>query len=263
MDIKNEAFCFDCKKNINVNMNPDCKTHNIKYLNDLIKDINIEQIEKDLELAIENYENVYRIIEEKLIKFKKRNNNQILLAKKIIELYKSNLNNLNYQMISNTKNLLHFNEIKLKDYEDYNSKFILETNILEEYSINNYINKTLNIQKIQKNTEIKSDIKYNIGKVIILKNQNKIIFNTSQNIFLLNNKNYSIKDKIETKDNILSLNLVDEEIILISFNNSIKQLKIENDKIIIEDYLNDIEVSEPGIAIEYVFGPMEILLNLV
>ena len=52
MDVKNEAFCFDCKKNINLYINPECKTHNIKYLNDLIKDINIEQIEKDLELAI-------------------------------------------------------------------------------------------------------------------------------------------------------------------------------------------------------------------
>ena len=42
-------------------------------------------------------------------------------------------------MISNTKNLLHFKEIRFTDYEDYNSKFILETNILEEYSLNNYI----------------------------------------------------------------------------------------------------------------------------
>ena len=250
-DIKNEAFCFKCKKNINLNMNPDCKTHNIKYLNDLIKDINIEQIEEDLELAIKYYENVYRIIEEKLNKFKKRNENQILLAKKIIELYKSNLNNLNYQMISNTKNLLHFNEIKLKDYEDYNSKFILETNILEEYSLNNYINETLNIQKIQKNTEIKIDPKSNIEKFIFLKKQNKIIFNTSQNIFLLNNKNYSIEDKIEIKDTILSLNLIEEEKILISFENSIKQLKIENDKIIIKEFLNNIEVSDPGIIIKY------------
>jgi len=251
MDIKNEAFCFDCKKNINFNMNPDCKTHNIKYLNDLIKDINIEQIEKDLELAIENYENVYRIIEEKLNKFKKRNENQILLAKKIIELYKTNIHNLNYQMISNTKNLLHFKEIRLTDYEDYNSKFILETNILEEYSLNNYIYENLNIQKIQKNTEIKTDLDLNIEKVILLKNQNKIIFNTSKNIFLLNNKNYLIEDKIETNDNILSINFIEEKMILISFKNSIKKLKIENDKIMIENFLNNIEVSEPGIIIKY------------
>ena len=68
---------------------------------------------------------------------------------------------------------------------------------------------------------------------------------------MLNNKNYSIEDKIETKDNILSLNLLEEETILISFKNSIKQLKIENDKIIIKDCLNNIEVSEPGIANKY------------
>ena len=149
-------------------------------------EINIEQIEEKLEIAIKNYENVYRIIEEKLNKFKKRNKNQILLAKKIIELYKSNINNLNYQMISNTRNLLHFNEIALTDYEDYNSKFILETNILEEYSLNNYIYENLNIQKIQKNTEIKIDPKLGIENVILLNNQNKIIFNISQTIFLLN-----------------------------------------------------------------------------
>jgi hypothetical protein len=109
-----------------------------------------------------------------------------LLAKKIIECYKSNINNLNYQMISNTRNLLHFNEIVLTDYEDYNSKFILETNILKEYSLNNYINETLNIQKIQKNTEIKIDPKLGIENIILLNNQNKIIFNISQTIFLLN-----------------------------------------------------------------------------
>ena len=107
------------------------------------------------------------------------------------------------------------------------------------------------IQKIQKNTEIKIDLDLNIEKVIFLKKQNKIIFNTSQIIFLLNNKNYSIDDKIETKDNILSLNLIEEEMKLISYKNSFKRLKIENGKIIFEDYLNNIEVSEPGIIIKY------------
>ena len=250
-EVKNDAFCFDCKQNINLNINSACKSHSIKYLNDLIKDINIEEIEEKLEIAIESYENVYRIIEEKLNKFKKRNENQIILAKKIIELYKSNINNLNYQILLNTKNILHFNEIKLKDYEDYNSKFILETNILKEYSLNNYINEKIDVQKIQKNTEIKSDIKFNIGKVILLKRQNKIIFNTSQNIVLLNNKNYIIQDKIQTKDNIKSMNLIGKEMILISFKNSIKKLKIENDKIIIEDFLNGVHVSKPGIIIKY------------
>jgi len=39
-----------------------------------------------------------KILEEKFDKFKKRNNNQIKLAKKIIEIYKDNINNLNYQI---------------------------------------------------------------------------------------------------------------------------------------------------------------------
>ena len=83
---------------------------------------------------------------------------------------------MNYQIILNTKNILHFNEVKLKDYEDYYSKFILETNILKEYSLNNNINEKLNIQKFQINKEIKTDLDLNIKKVISLQKQNKIIF---------------------------------------------------------------------------------------
>ena len=98
-NINNKAFCFNCKKNINFNMSQKCKDHNIKYLNDLIKEINIKEIEKNLKLAVENYKKVYKAIEHKLNEFKKRNENQIILAQKIIEIYKTNLNNLNYQIV--------------------------------------------------------------------------------------------------------------------------------------------------------------------
>ena len=168
ININNKAFCFDCEKNIDFNENSECKTHNIKYLNDLIKDINIKNIEENLKLAVENYEKVYKIIEGKLNEFKKRNENQIKLAQKIIEIYKSNLDNLNYQIVSNIKNLLHFNQIKLKDFEGYNLQFVLETNILKEYSINNYINEKLIIKNIQKNLEIRNDNKLKIRNVVIL-----------------------------------------------------------------------------------------------
>ena len=63
--------------------NPDCKNHNIKYLNESLKDINIKQIEEKLKTAIEYYEETYKKIKEKLERFKQR---QILLAKKIIEI---------------------------------------------------------------------------------------------------------------------------------------------------------------------------------
>jgi len=31
-NIKNEAFCFNCKRNINLTLNSECKNHKIKYL---------------------------------------------------------------------------------------------------------------------------------------------------------------------------------------------------------------------------------------
>ena len=250
--LKNEAFCFNCKRNINLALNFECKKHNIKYFNELNKDINIEIIEKNMKQAIENYENILKILEEKFDNFKKRNSNQIILAKKIIKIYKDNIKNLNYQIILNTKNLLNFNDIKLKNYLEYNSKFIFETNILKEFSINNYLNEKFNIGNIQKNLEIKYDSKLDIEKVIFLKEKEKIIFNTNQNIFLINVIDYKTEHKIISDDIILSLNLMDDkETILISYPESIKKLKINNDKMIIENFLNDIEVSEPGIVINY------------
>ena len=251
-NINNKAFCFNCKKNIDLNMSSECKAHNIKYLNDLIKEINIKEIEKNLKLAVENYKKVYKAIEHKLNDFKKRNENQIILAQKIIEIYKSNIDNLNYQIISNAKNLLNFNQMKFRDFEGYNLKFILETNIMKEYPIENYINEKLEIKNIQKNLEIKNDNKLIIRDAVFINNQKKIIFNAGKNLLLFNNKNYSFEDKIEINEDILSINLIKEkEMILISFKNSIKKININNNKIKIEDFLNNIEISKPGIVIKY------------
>ena len=174
-----------------------------------------------------------------------------MLAQKIIEIYKSNIDNLNYQIASNIKNLLNFNQIKLKDFEGYNLKYILETNILKEYPINNYAIEKLVIKKIQKNLEIIKDNEIIIKGSVFLSNSKKIIFNTGDALFLFNNKNYSFEDKIEINKEII-INLIKEEkMILISFLNSIKKIKINNNKIKIEDYLNNIEVSKPGIVIKY------------
>ena len=56
----------------------------------------------------------------------------------------------------NTKNILHFNQIKFKDFKGYNFSFIPEKNILKEYSLNNYIDEKLVIHSIQKKSEIKN-----------------------------------------------------------------------------------------------------------
>ena len=253
-NMNNKAFCFDCKKNFDCNVNSECKTHNIKYLNDIIKDINIKEIEENLNLAVENYKKVYKIIEDKLNEYKQRNENQIMLARKIIEIYYSNLDNLNYQIVSNIKNLLCFNQIKLEEFEGYDLKFVLESNILKEYSLYNYINEKLIIKNIQKNLEIRINNKQNIKDVFILHKQGKIIYNAGQTLFLINNQNYSIEDKREINKDILSMNLIkekEEEMLLISFKNSIKKIKMDNNKIKIEDFLNNIKIDKPGIVIKY------------
>ena len=252
--MNNKAFCFDCRKNIDYNVNSECKTHNIKFLNDLIKDINIKEIEENLSLAVENFKKVFKVIEDKLNEFKKRNENQIMLARKLIEIYYWNIDNLNYQIVSNIKNLLCFNQIKLEDFEGYDLKFILEANILKEYSLNNYINEKIIIKNIQKNLEIKINNNLNIRDVFILNKPRKIIFNTGKTLYLINNRNYSIEDKKEINKYILSMNLIKEKeqkILLISFKNSIKKIKIDNNKIKIEDFLNNIKIDKPGIIIKY------------
>ena len=55
---KIEAFCLDCKTNVNLSETPNCNSHNIKFLNDLSKDINIELIENNFKIIVENYENL-------------------------------------------------------------------------------------------------------------------------------------------------------------------------------------------------------------
>lgn len=249
---KNIGFCLECEKNINENSN--CKNHNIKYFNTLI--INIEEIEKNLNNIIDNYKFILNVIEEKIRNFKKRNDNQILLAKKIIEIYKSNLNsnNLTYQTLLNANNILKFNTINKEDFIQNFSSISFEFNILKKYSIDNFITENISIQKIRKTTEIKYKFQKNdkIKSFIILEKLNKIIFNTKENIYLLNSKDFSNEDQIKLDLPIISVNLMnDKETILVCFSKSIQKLKINQNKIILEDFLSDIYIYRPGIIINY------------
>ena len=250
---KIDAYCFDCKKNTNLDKNPDCKNHNIIILNDLNENINIELIEKKLNLIIENYENILKYLEEKIINFKKRNNNQIILAKRLIEAYKANINNLNYQIISNTKNLLNFNDINYKLIIQKDLPINLEYNILKDYPVSNYLNETISIEKIQKNLNIKFDKNDSIDCIILFPNENRLIFNSNQKIFLFNTKTYVIEDKIESDTEIIFMNLMDDkETILISHENFIEKLIIENYKLKLEKFLSfNVYIHRPGVIINY------------
>ena len=64
-------------------------------------------------------------------------------------------------------------------------------------------------------------LRLDIQSVLILNNKNKNVRNKENNIYLINIKNNLIQDKINTQDNILSTNLIQEEnkeIIFICFN---------------------------------------------
>ena len=253
---KIEAFCLDCKTNVNLSETPNCNSHNIKFLKDLSKDINIELIENNFKIIVENYENMLNYMIKKIKNFITRNENQILLAKNLIEAYKTNIDNLNYQIILNTKNILNFNDINDINYKlliQNNLIFDFEYNILKEFPISNYLKETLSIGKIQKNLEIKIDSKEPIDCVLLFPNRNKIIFNTINKIFLLNTKIYKIEDEIESESKILFLNLMDDkETILISHENSIEELIIENDKLKLKDFLStNVHIHQPGVIVNY------------
>ena len=251
-NIKYDAFCINCRKNIILNENLNCKTHNIKYFKDIIIDIDINSLESNLKKIIDNYERILKIIEEKIYNFKKRNNAQIVLAKKLIENYKIHINNLNYQIILNTKNILKFNEIQLKSFLEYNTLFDYDFNILKDFSIYNYINDELKIENIQMNTEILYNSSHEIENVIILEKRKKLIFNIKNNIYMVNMEKFIQEDEIESNLSIKLINLMkDKETILISCSSSIKKLRIENNKLILENFLENIIINSPGVIINY------------
>ena len=95
------GFCFDCKKNIKVGA---CLNHNIRIYKDLIDKINIKEIEKNFQKAFENYNYIINKLEQKIKDLKQRNEEQIKLSQKIIEVYKQSLNSkkITYQLLLNT-----------------------------------------------------------------------------------------------------------------------------------------------------------------
>ena len=144
------AFCLDCKKNIK---NINCGEHFVKNFKDIINNINIKEIENNFNKVVENYNYIINKIEFKIKELKQRNEEQIKLIKKIIEVYKSSLNsnNLTYQLLLNTKNILKFNIIN--EYE--NNPYIFNYNILQLFPIDNYIKENISITKFQKGSSLK------------------------------------------------------------------------------------------------------------
>ena len=118
--------------------------------------------------------------------------------------------------------------------------------------------KNLNQSQTQKITNIKykKDKKNErVSYFLSFIKNNEIIGYQKNKIFSFNMKDYSKTCEIETNDNIIRLNLMkDNETIFAVFEKSIKKLKFENNQIILENYLDDINVDNVGKIINYKDG---------
>ena len=122
---------------------------------------------------------------------------------------------------------------------------IFEYNILKTYPIENYIKENITIQKVQiiSRVSFKEDIK----SFLFLEKMDKFIFYSKLYLFLFKAKNFSFQHQIKNNDEILSLQLMkDKETLLLSEEKSIKRVKIENNILVIKDFINYIIYFLPG-----------------
>ena len=199
-------------------------------IDDLVKSINIKDIENTLNEITKNYKIIIDILERKIEEFKKRNDAQIILVKNLINIYNSSFNskNLTKELLLNLKNIVQFNELNIDRFMFQINSVDFGFNILKPFPIENLLEEKILIQKIQNNTTI--EFKEKIKSLLILEKLNKIIVYSENKLFLFNPKNYKIQNEIESKNDIISLNLMKDNTILVSHPESISKLKIENNK---------------------------------
>ena len=242
------------KKNIK-SSNKIVNFQNAEFFKDKIKDINLDEIEKEFKKIHDDYNEVITILEERIKKFKIKIDKQIELAKKIIENYNSAIksNKITYQLIINTKNILQFNPIIKNEFFSDEYQINFDYNLLKPFSIDEFIDESITIENIQKITKIKASQKNEEDKIslVFLKEMNKLICYNSNKIISFNLLNFKKENEIELYDNIISLNLTVDNNIYVGFSHSIKKLKFENNKIIIENFLDNIHLYKPGKIIKY------------
>ena len=249
IDDKYTSFCYDCNKNISKDI---CDGHNVQNFKDIIDKIDIKEIENNFKRIIENYNYIINKIESKLKELKRRNEEQINLVIKMIEIYNSSLysKNFTYQLLLNIKNILNFNEIN--DDLEINQN-IFEYNILKLFPIDNYIKESISIKKFQK--IFKLEVDYEINSILLLEKKNKFIIWGDSSLQLLNTKTFKLEYEFETKNEILSLNLMkDNETLLSAHKYEIKKINILNNELKIENYLQNIYISPRVKIINYKDG---------
>ena len=74
--------------------------------------------------------------------------------------------------------------------------------------------------------------------MVLLEKKNKLIYNIEKKIFLFDVKKYKIEDQVKSDLAILLMNLMDDrETILISQEKYIEKLSVENNNLILENFL--------------------------
>ena len=222
-------------------------------IDDLVKSINIKDVENTLNEITKNYKIIIDILEHKIEEFKKRNDAQIILVKNLINIYNSSFNskNITKELLLNLKNIVQFNELNIDHFMFQINSVDFGFNILKPFPIENLLEEKILIQKIQNNTTI--EFKENIKSLLILEKLNKIIVYSENKLFLFNPKNYKIQNEIKSKNGIISLNLMKDNTILVSHPESISKLKIENNKMMLENYISGerFDIYYPGIIVDY------------
>ena len=126
-----------------------------------------------------------------------------------------------------------------------NNLNIFEYNILKTYSIENYIKENIIFQKVQMISRV--SFKEDIKSFLFLEKMDKFIFYSKLYLFLFNAKNFSFQHQIKDNAGILSLQLMkDKETLLLSEEKSIKRVKIENNILVIKEFINYIIYFLPG-----------------
>ena len=237
--------------------------HNAEYFKEKIKDINVDGIEKQFKKIHDDYNEVITILEERIKKFKIKIDKQFQLAKKIIDFYNLAIksNKITYQIIINTKNILQFNPIIKNEFFPKENQINFDYNLLKTFSIDQFIEEKITIENIQKVCNIKvsqkNEIKKNINvedeisSLLFLEKMNKLICYNINKIISFSLLNFKKENEINLNDKLISLNLTTDNNIYVGFYNSIKKLKFENNKIMIENYLDNINLYIPGKIINY------------
>ena len=174
----------------------------------------MDEIEERFKNIENDYNKVICALEKKIKDFKKGIETQILLVKKIIELYNSSIKSdkITYQIIMNTKNILKFNPIKQNEFFPDEGQINLDYDFLQPFPIDNIINENITIQNIEKNTIININKEDKFSSLLFIEDLDKLLYYNEKKIILFNLKNFMKESEIKTKDSIISLNLMKDKI---------------------------------------------------